>query len=277
MTALALGFGTASVLGRVGERESAAALLSAYDLGIRHIDTARSYGWGEAEELVGRVLSPFPRDSYTLVTKCGLVPVRPSKLLSLTKQVARPIYRRLGRGRSAMKRAASTASLQPRRADNVATLRASLDVSLRALRTEYVDALLLHNYVPGQPLHDVLEWFAKERQAGRIRRFGFSVEGNLRESLEHIESEGALDGAVVQTPMSDQLFALPDRWRQGSLIVHSLFRYLAVPAEDKLRDLLEKLSSLRACEAAVISMFSPAHQMENLRALEMVRPVSGAN
>ncbi len=272
MSRLTLGFGTASILGRVGERQSVAALTSAYDLGIRHFDTARSYGWGEAEGLVGRVLSRCPRDSYTLVTKCGLVPIRNSRLFSMTRQIARPIYRRLGVGQSVMKRAVSTASLQPSPTSDVAALRASLDLSLRALRTDYVDTLLLHNFVPGQPLDDVVEWFRKEREAGRIRRYGFSVEGDLHESLEYLESHGALDGALVQAPVSDQLLAWPDRWRTVAVTVHSLFRFLTTHAGTTPVQLLQHLSSLDACEAAVIAMFSRAHQVENLRALGAIAP-----
>ena len=51
----ALGFGCAPILGRVGERESVAALDHAYARGVRHFDVARSYGWGEAEGLLGGV------------------------------------------------------------------------------------------------------------------------------------------------------------------------------------------------------------------------------
>ncbi len=41
----------------------------AYDLGINFFDTANAYRFGEAEKLVGRTLSKYPRDSYVLATK----------------------------------------------------------------------------------------------------------------------------------------------------------------------------------------------------------------
>ncbi|MFX6040902.1 aldo/keto reductase, partial [Acinetobacter baumannii] len=52
-----LGFGCAPMLGRVGRKDSLRALAIAYDNGIRHFDVARSYGFGEAEALLGEFLA----------------------------------------------------------------------------------------------------------------------------------------------------------------------------------------------------------------------------
>ena len=41
----------------------------AYELGVRHFDTAPLYGMGRSEVRYGRVLSQLPRDSFTLSTK----------------------------------------------------------------------------------------------------------------------------------------------------------------------------------------------------------------
>jgi len=270
MSAPALGLGTAPMLGRVGRRASVAALESAYDLGIRHVDTARSYGWGEAEALVGSVLGRHPRDSYTLVTKCGLLPARRSPLLSAAKRVGRVVYARVRVGRSLVRRVASAPAFQPRSTYDVAALRASLDTSLRALRTDYVDTLLLHNSVPGAPLQDVVTWFAQERQAGRTRRYGFSIEGDLLESLAFLRSEyGALDDAVVQAPVSEALLALPAEWRCVPIVAHSLFAFIRSRPDATFGSVVNRLAAIR-CEAVVASMFSRAHQVDNLRIVRSV-------
>lgn len=47
----------------------------AYDLGINFFDTANGYQGGEAEEVVGRALRDYPRDTYVLATKV-FFPVR---------------------------------------------------------------------------------------------------------------------------------------------------------------------------------------------------------
>ncbi len=41
----------------------------AYDLGINFFDTANGYGRGKSEEVVGKALSAYPRESYFLATK----------------------------------------------------------------------------------------------------------------------------------------------------------------------------------------------------------------
>lgn len=52
------------------ERENAEnAIRTAYDLGINFFDTANVYERGAAEELVGKVLKEYPRESYVLATK----------------------------------------------------------------------------------------------------------------------------------------------------------------------------------------------------------------
>jgi aryl-alcohol dehydrogenase-like predicted oxidoreductase len=52
------------------EREHAVnAIKTAYDLGINFFDTANVYEKGAAEELVGKALKAYPRESYVLATK----------------------------------------------------------------------------------------------------------------------------------------------------------------------------------------------------------------
>lgn len=52
------------------ERENAEnSIKTAYELGINFFDTANVYEKGAAEELVGKVLKAYPRESYVLATK----------------------------------------------------------------------------------------------------------------------------------------------------------------------------------------------------------------
>ena len=55
--------------GAVEDRTAIACIHRAYDLGINFFDTANQYRRGGAEEVVGRALKDFPRDSYVLATK----------------------------------------------------------------------------------------------------------------------------------------------------------------------------------------------------------------
>src|SRR6202789_2700171 len=86
----ALGFGCSAVLGRVGRKASLAALAAAYDAGITFYDTARSYGYGESEALLGEFLRSR-RDSVVLSTKFGIVPIQ----VGLFKKTLKPLARKL--------------------------------------------------------------------------------------------------------------------------------------------------------------------------------------
>jgi voltage-dependent potassium channel beta subunit len=55
--------------GSVGEETARQCVERAYDLGVNFFDTANVYSGGAAEEVLGRALAPYPRDSYVLATK----------------------------------------------------------------------------------------------------------------------------------------------------------------------------------------------------------------
>ena len=55
--------------GSVGEEQATACINRAYEIGINFFDTANVYRRGAAEEIVGRALKGFDRDSYFLATK----------------------------------------------------------------------------------------------------------------------------------------------------------------------------------------------------------------
>lgn len=51
------------------ENDAVRAIHAALDAGLNWIDTAPFYGWGRAEEIVGRAIRG--RDSVLVFTKCG--------------------------------------------------------------------------------------------------------------------------------------------------------------------------------------------------------------
>jgi D-threo-aldose 1-dehydrogenase len=75
-----VGFGTAPIGGLyagVTDAEGEAVSQHAWDIGVRYFDTAPLYGFGLAEERLGRVLARQPRDAYALSTKVGRL-IRPA-------------------------------------------------------------------------------------------------------------------------------------------------------------------------------------------------------
>ena len=75
------GFGTTSLLGLDSEQDRLALLERAFDLGIRHFDTAPYYGYGEAEKVLGRFLKSR-REAVTVTTKFGIQPPAVARLES---------------------------------------------------------------------------------------------------------------------------------------------------------------------------------------------------
>src|SRR5262245_39593093 len=73
MSAFVFGCGPIGARGDAGRDESVAALRAAWDGGIRHFDTAPSYGDGAAERLLGDALRELPRDEVTVSTTVGRV------------------------------------------------------------------------------------------------------------------------------------------------------------------------------------------------------------
>ena len=69
-----VGFGTATMGGSripVTREESEAMIRTAWDAGIRYVDTAPFYGVGAAERRVGDAMRDRPRDEWVLSTKVG--------------------------------------------------------------------------------------------------------------------------------------------------------------------------------------------------------------
>jgi aryl-alcohol dehydrogenase-like predicted oxidoreductase len=270
MTVPALGLGTAAIMGRVSRRAGTAALERAHAAGIRHFDTARSYGWGEAEGVVGAVLGRYRREDIRIVTKCGILPVRNSPFLDLAKSVARSILALAPGLKAQVRRVASSERFRPIHTYEIDVLAGSLRTSLSELGVSYVDDLLLHNFSPDRPgIEEVGGWFREQQRAGTIRRFGFSVEADLLQGLEFLASRDLLADAVVQVPVSDALLALPAEWRSVRFIAHSPFTFIRRQAETggplgTLAALLPALGEACRCDALVCSMFGADHLAANV-------------
>jgi aryl-alcohol dehydrogenase-like predicted oxidoreductase len=159
ITCSRIAFGTASlhrVLGR-GQRERL--LRGAVDCGITHFDTAPLYGFGVAES----ALASLSRLDVTITTKVGLYP--PS--------VGRAGFAETV-GRKALGKFYPPAS-RPRASMEVALARKSLIASLRRLRRERVDLLLIHEPQFSQLCSEEwLRWLDAERD--RVGTVGIAGE-----------------------------------------------------------------------------------------------------
>ncbi len=154
-----IGFGTwgiggltegATSYGETDDQVSLAALHRALDLGITFFDTSSTYGYGHAEELLGKAFGAR-RDKVVIGTKAGCV------------------------------RHGGPYDVSPH------YLRSSLEESLRWLRMEYVDLYQIHS-VPMEIArrYAVTETLESLKREGKIRAFGYSTK-NPEDAIEAMD------------------------------------------------------------------------------------------
>jgi aryl-alcohol dehydrogenase-like predicted oxidoreductase len=165
-------YGCADILGRLDRCTSIAALSCALDCGITHFDTARMYAYGESERLLGEFLVG-QRNTVTIATKFGITPPSTAHLISLARKVARTPLRLLPPLRRLARRGAEGLYQCGQFTRQQATT--SLETSLRALRTDWIDLLLLHECQPTDLAdNDLLEFLQRAVESGKIRLFGIA-------------------------------------------------------------------------------------------------------
>lgn len=126
--------------GLQSEREAMRAIDTALDLGVNWIDTAPFYGWGQAEQIVGKTLRN-KRNRAFIFTKCGTLPTSD------------------GRWRE---------DLSP------ASIRREVEASLRNLQTDYIDLYQFHDPDPLTPIEESWATMQMLIQEGKVRYAGLS-------------------------------------------------------------------------------------------------------
>lgn len=164
-----LGFGCGQLYGGRSRKNSVRLLETAIDSGITYFDTARLYGNGEAEYLLGELM-PRHRDKVVLASKAGILPRQ--------NPLSKRIYDKAAR---IARKVPSLQRLIPKPVPaeptfgvfGIAELRHSVETSLRALRTDHLDIFLLHecsfDNATDPEVVALLEALEKE---GKIRGWG---------------------------------------------------------------------------------------------------------
>lgn len=174
-----LGYGCSSIMGALGRRESLRLLESAFAAGIRHFDVAPMYGYGEAESCLGEFLEGHGGE-VTVTTKYGIAPPRRGGMLRAARRVVGPVVQRVPGLKRRLARAAGAVAAPPSRSKFTAEeARSSLENSLRALRTEFIDVWLLHEAEAGDLADDGLLRFLEDAVSqGKIGSFGVGSESS---------------------------------------------------------------------------------------------------
>lgn len=244
-----LGFGCGSIMGRVGREQSLRAIAAALDAGITHFDVARLYGYGEAESLLGEALRG-KRDRVVVASKFGLVAPRAATALRGLKPFAQKLFAAIPGSRSLFRAMIGSVSV-PAERFSPAAAQQSLDQSLAALKTDYLDILLMHECEPENLTGQLTAFLDAQIAAGKIRAYGVASSVATAASLA---AAGRYPGMIFQfinSICARGAERMPPRER--AYIAHSPF-----PGADKLRRLREsrpglfRLSSGRVVQEADI-------------------------
>jgi aryl-alcohol dehydrogenase-like predicted oxidoreductase len=173
----ALGFGCAPIMGSVDSATAKKALEVAYDVGITHFDLARSYGYGEAEHFVGNVFSKR-RDKIIIASKCGIKANWKAQLLRPIKPLIRTLLANKKKNQPLVQE--STNRVADRFHDRILLtskeITLSLEESLKALNTDYLDFYFIHEPIGKiDNIEEIIGLAEKFKKAGKIRAFGLAT------------------------------------------------------------------------------------------------------
>ncbi|WP_314589978.1 aldo/keto reductase family protein [Paenibacillus terrigena] len=164
------------------ERENAVnSIKTAYDLGINFFDTANVYENGAAEELVGKVLKDYPRESYVLATK------------AFWPMGEGPNDRGLSRKH----------------------ITEQVNASLKRLDHDYIDIFYCHRHDPETPLHETLRTIDDLIRQGKVLYAGVSEwqASEIAEALG-VADRYLLDRIIVNQP----IYNMFDRYIEKEII-----------------------------------------------------------
>ena len=142
--------------GGVDEEQAVQAINTAIDAGITLVDTAPIYGFGLAEELVGRAVRGR-RDQVILATKCGMVTNTTDGELKFRVDVTGPKEH----GHIGVR-----IHLDP------ASIRNEVEASLRRLQTDYIDLYQTHWQESTTPIEATMGCLMELKDEGKIRAIG---------------------------------------------------------------------------------------------------------
>jgi 1-deoxyxylulose-5-phosphate synthase len=170
-----LSFGTwLTVAGGIGREQAIRCIHAALDHGITLFDTANQYGAGEAERVLGKALSSYPRDRYLIATK---------------------LYFPVGD--------------EPDHGLSAAQIEKQLNSSLQRLGVDTIDLYQCHRFDKDTPLEETVAALDRAVQSGKVRAIGFS-----EWTAEQIDAAAAIAGKNNLVPFCSSQPQYSMLWRK---------------------------------------------------------------
>jgi aryl-alcohol dehydrogenase-like predicted oxidoreductase len=268
-----LGFGCGSVMGRVGRNDSLRAIAAARDGGISHFDVARLYGYGEAETLLGEALRG-QRDQVVIASKFGLAAPSRAAVLRGLKPLAQKLAASVPGARSVLRAVIGSAVQAPDRF-SPASAQTSLDQSLAALKTDYLDILFLHDCGVADVTDELLGFLDRQVATGKVRAYGTAT------AIETVQALCAAHGDRLIYQFANSLFTRNVERLPGAaqIITHSPFfgadrlglaldRQPGLSPGDIHHAMLAYALAAPSVGVVLCSMLDPAHLRANLAVVE---------
>ena len=235
-----LGFGTGALFSKKRSRNEALKLVeTALDFGITYFDTARMYGSGRAEGIIGEVAARN-RDRLILVSKAGILPQSRSLIVRAAGQGVQFLHRGVPRSKDYV---SVPRTYLPRFGFfKLADIRKSVETSLKELRTDYIDILLLHECnVSNFDDQELRHYLNELKVQGKIRAFGIATG---MEETDAILARYAGVPDVVQIPSAiwNMYIKKLQTTHRGLTVTHSSL-------SGRLNVLLDRLASDEAMAA----------------------------
>jgi methylglyoxal reductase len=165
--------------GGADENQSINAIHASLDAGVNLIDTAPAYGFGAAEQVVGKAISDR-RENVVLATKCGQRwDIEQGDFLH-TEPGGRHFYRYL----------------------HPVGIREEIEQSLRRLKTDYIDLYQTHWQDSTTSIEETMDCLLQLKSEGKIRAIG--VCNASLSQIEEYREVGLLDTDQERFNMLDQ-------------------------------------------------------------------------
>lgn len=286
-----IGFGCAPVMGRVSKKQALNAMAEAYDLGITHFDIASSYGFGEAEKVLGEFIAD-KRDKITITTKFGIYPSTASHAMRFIKPAARTLLKLIPALRGHARK--QVGHLLPEGNFDLNLARSSIHRSLSQLKTDYLDILFLHDCSPSDELSLSLQAFLDSLvDGGIVRSWGVATKADWVKPVDQVLRSKPQVLQYEANALIQRKYSVDITGRNLPVILHSpfgsvgkekeinrltnstSFREWAVHnninfnnTEILMRLILELLLFLSQDKVILCSMFSSKHVNANVGAID---------
>ena len=177
VTSSRIGFGCAPVLGSKDGKVSKNAIFYALDQGVNHFDLANSYGYGEAESFVGKLLVS-QRKNLVYASKFGITTKASAKLFKPLKPLVRLVKGKIAAD-SLTSKPSGSSNVSDRFHSRVAidpnNLKKFLHRSLKNLKTDYLDYYFIHEPPSSiENIAEILDLSLRLKKEGKIKALGLA-------------------------------------------------------------------------------------------------------